>query len=181
MSSFFSLIVDGQVESALFPGQDNIYCKVSFVYGSDWNVISGLEEAAYASGNYSRACVWNFPLEISFKSTNPYGWPQLIVSVYGLDEFGRDVVRGYGSIRLPIISGKHTLYVHTFVPVATSPMNQFLSWMSGRLPEFIDSALVKSQGAVKLQLNISTKGFERFGLQNSNQGSRKFKGSNMSN
>ncbi|KAI8854760.1 B9 domain-containing protein 1 [Chytridium lagenaria] len=157
MSSFFSLIVDGQVESALFPGQDNIYCKVSFVYGSDWNVISGLEEgltqiakaptsatfgeAAYASGNYSRACVWNFPLEISFKSTNPYGWPQLIVSVYGLDEFGRDVVRGYGSIRLPIISGKHTLYVHTFVPVATSPMNQFLSWMSGRLPEFIDSAL----------------------------------------
>ncbi|KAJ3102512.1 B9 domain-containing protein 1 [Phlyctochytrium planicorne] len=200
MSSFFSLVADGQIESALFPGQDNIYCKFSFVYGPDWNVVSGLEEgltqlakaptsstfgeAAYATGNYARTCVWNFPVDISFKSTNPYGWPQLIVSVYGLDELGRDVVRGYGSLRLPITSGKHTLYVHTFVPLATSPINQFLSWMSGRLPEFMDSTFVaknsgrevtrvKSQGAVKVQLNISTKGFERFGLQNSVGGSKK--------
>ena len=52
-----------------------------------------------------KPCVWNFPVEATFKSTNVYGWPQLVLSVYGLDELGRDVIRGYGSIRLPRSSG----------------------------------------------------------------------------
>lgn len=32
--------------------------------------------------------------------------PQLIVSVYGLDTFGNDVVRGYGVCHLPVINGQ---------------------------------------------------------------------------
>jgi B9 domain-containing protein 1 len=50
--------------------------------------------------------VWNFPVDITFKATNAFGWPQLIVAVYGLDGFGRDVVKGYGCTHLPICSGK---------------------------------------------------------------------------
>ena len=38
--------------------------------------------------------------------SNAVGWPQLLVTVYGLDEFGRDVIRGYGSLRLPTTVGK---------------------------------------------------------------------------
>jgi hypothetical protein len=33
--------------------------------------------------------------------------PQLVVSVYGLDTFGNDVVRGYGLCHLPISAGVH--------------------------------------------------------------------------
>lgn len=78
----------------------------------------------------SKAVVWNFPLDIAFKATNAYGgyyyyiivywrisffllnlfnntgWPQMVVSVYGMDAFGRDVIRGYGSIRLPRTPGQ---------------------------------------------------------------------------
>ncbi len=50
--------------------------------------------------------MWNFPLDVTFKSTNPFGWPQLVVSVYGLDALGRDVVKGYGSIHLPTAAGR---------------------------------------------------------------------------
>lgn len=32
--------------------------------------------------------------------------PQLIISVYGLDTFGNDVVRGYGVCHLPIVNGE---------------------------------------------------------------------------
>lgn len=32
--------------------------------------------------------------------------PQLIVSVYGLDTFGNDVVRGYGVCHLPVMTGQ---------------------------------------------------------------------------
>ncbi|XP_011705220.1 PREDICTED: B9 domain-containing protein 1 [Wasmannia auropunctata] len=51
--------------------------------------------------------VWNFPLDITFKSTNPHGWPQLIMSIYGLDFFGHDVIRGYGVCHLPLKTGHH--------------------------------------------------------------------------
>jgi B9 domain-containing protein 1 len=54
----------------------------------------------------SRLLVWNFPLEVTFKSTNAFGWPQLVVSVYGVDAMGRDVIQGYGSIHLPTCVGR---------------------------------------------------------------------------
>ncbi len=37
------------------------------------------------------AVVWNFPLDITFRSTCPYGWPQIVISVYELDSFGNEV------------------------------------------------------------------------------------------
>lgn len=32
--------------------------------------------------------------------------PQLVVSCYGLDAFGHDVVRGYGAVHVPISPGR---------------------------------------------------------------------------
>lgn len=51
--------------------------------------------------------------------------PQLVISCYGTDAFGRDVVRGYGAVHLPISPGKHTLKVPLFVPVSTSKLQKF--------------------------------------------------------
>jgi B9 domain-containing protein 1 len=86
----------------------------------------------------------------------------MVICIYGIDDFGRDVVRGYGSLRIPLNEGKHTLYIPTFVPIATSPLNGFLSvfvvyrkyeylatkiishkqWLAGKSPEFLDSSFV---------------------------------------
>ena len=51
--------------------------------------------------------MWNFPLNITFKSTSPHGWPQLVVAVYGPDILGNDVVRGYGAVHAPLAPGRH--------------------------------------------------------------------------
>jgi len=195
MSSYFSLACLAQIESAYFPEYDNLYCKYSVVYGSDWTVISGVEEGITQLGKAStsisfsasnstnkdvppgRVCVWNFPLEIAFKSTNAYGWPQIVFNVYGLDSFGRDVIRGYGSLRLPLSSGQYEKFVPTFIPIASVPLNGFIAVLAGRLPEFLDSRFVvknegrevtrvKSQGTVKVKLNIITKDLENFGYTN---------------
>ncbi|KAI9139035.1 B9 domain-containing protein 1 [Paraphysoderma sedebokerense] len=197
--STFSVIVSGEIQSAYIPGCDNLYCKSSYVYGPDWSVISGIEQTitqlsrsspSHALGTaistssittltHPDTIVWNCPLEIAFKSTNIFKWPQIVVSVYGLDGLGRDVIRGYGSVRLPITSGLHTLYVPLFVPIATSPFNQFISWITGRLPEFIDSKFVarsegrevtrvQSSGTVKIVVNVVTKDMEKFGYTVSN-------------
>uniref|UniRef100_A0A673VAQ4 B9 domain-containing protein 1 n=1 Tax=Suricata suricatta TaxID=37032 RepID=A0A673VAQ4_SURSU len=75
--SVFLLMVNGQVESAQFPEYDDLYCKYCFVYGQDWAPTAGLEEGisqiTSKSQDMRQALVWNFPIDVTFKSTNPYG------------------------------------------------------------------------------------------------------------
>ncbi|XP_045572147.1 B9 domain-containing protein 1-like, partial [Salmo salar] len=108
--SVFLLMINGQIEGANFPEYDDLYCKYCFVYGHDWAPTSGLEEGISQITSKSRdspqRMIWNFPLEITFKSTNPLGWPQIVVSVYGPDTFGNDVVRGYGATHIPFTPGQ---------------------------------------------------------------------------
>ncbi|KAK7827413.1 hypothetical protein U0070_026619 [Myodes glareolus] len=60
-----------------FPEYDDLYCKYCFVYGQDWAPTAGLEEGisqiASKSQDVRQALVWNFPIDVTFKSTNPYG------------------------------------------------------------------------------------------------------------
>ncbi|XP_035221539.1 B9 domain-containing protein 1-like [Stegodyphus dumicola] len=172
------LMVAGQIENAEFPEIDDIYCKYCFVYGSDWIVTSGIEEGisqiSKKGEDDMQLFAFNFPLDITFKSTNPYGWPQLVVSVYGIDFFGNDVVRGYGSIHIPVSPGKHRRRIPMFVPESSSLIQKFTSWLIGRRPEFIDPrvvaqgegrdvTLVRSQGYVNVVFNVITKNFENLG------------------
>ena len=75
--------------------------------------------------------VWNFPLDITFRSTSPFGWPQLVVSVYGLDNLGNDVVRGYGAVHVPLVSHSPyaTLKIPVFVPESASILQRIAGWL----------------------------------------------------
>ena len=39
--------------------------------------------------------------------------PQVVVTVYGLNSLGKDEVRGYGSIHLPITPGRYVPNIYT--------------------------------------------------------------------
>ncbi|CAN0024813.1 unnamed protein product, partial [Heterosigma akashiwo] len=73
------------------------------------------------------------------------GWPRLAVSVYGIDNIGRDVICGYGSLLVPPSPGQYTQTLHMYTPVSSSLMQQFLCWLYGAQPEFFDLKFV-SQG-----------------------------------
>ncbi|XP_076390422.1 B9 domain-containing protein 1 isoform X2 [Megachile rotundata] len=107
----FFLSITGSIEYAEFYDTSNAYCKYGFHFGPEWSVVAGIEEGltqmCKCSSDPRNLAVWNFPLEITFKSTNPHGWPQLIMSIYGLDIFGHDVIRGYGVCHLPLKTGCH--------------------------------------------------------------------------
>ncbi|KAJ9521731.1 hypothetical protein QJQ45_015354, partial [Haematococcus lacustris] len=109
LPSSFTVMATGQIESAVIPGCSNAYLKFQLVAGEDWQLLDGLEEgitqASRASQGPDQALVWNYPLDLTYKTTNAYGWPQLVVSVYGLDGLGRDVIKGYGCIHLPTAAG----------------------------------------------------------------------------
>ncbi|XP_037019146.1 B9 domain-containing protein 1 isoform X1 [Artibeus jamaicensis] len=176
--SVFLLVINGQVESAQFPEHDDLYCKYCFVYGHDWAPTAGLEEGisqiTSKSHDVRHTLVWNFPIDVTFKSTNPFGWPQIVLSVYGPDVFGNDVVRGYGAVHVPFSPGRHKRTIPMFVPESTSTLQKFTSWFMGRRPEYTDPKVVaqgegrevtrvRSQGFVTLLFNVVTKDMKKLG------------------
>ncbi len=184
-STVFLLSVTGQIGSASFPGYDDVYCKTCFVAGPDWAVTAGQEEGitqqARSSTDGKQRIVWNFPLDITFRSTCPYGWPQLVLSAYNVDGFSHEVVRGYGAIHVPIVPGTHTVRVPMFVPQSSSVIQRLAGWALGRRPEFVDARVVaagegrevtrvSSQGWVEVQFNVMTKDLKRLGYESSPRG-----------
>lgn len=112
------------------------------MHGQDWDFITGQQEGSSQIGHKSvdnrQTIAFNFPLDATFKSTSPFGWPQLVLSCYGQDSFGNDVIRGYGVAHLPMSPGKHEMKIPLFVPESTSKMQKFLAWIQGRRPEYVD-------------------------------------------
>ena len=172
-------------EAGRYEGMDSLYCRYAFSFGEDWQVARGVEEglsqvstaggSAYEEGG--ALAVWNFPVDVTFRSTDVFGWPQLVISVYGTDAFGRsDMIIGYGAAHLPMSPGRHELYVRTFRPLAASTFGRLLSWVLGSRPEFRDSmhpsrgderAVTRTQsfGCVKVILDVTLQGMEELGYQ----------------
>lgn len=124
---------------------DYLYCRYTFSFGNDWTITSGLDTGLSQTSCKNMASseeqiVWNFPIDISFSTTNVYGWPRIAISVYGIDFLGRDVIRGYGSALIPLSSGQHQIEIDMFNPLATSYLNDFVSWLMGNPPEVSEHA-----------------------------------------
>lgn len=170
-SSCFLVHFKGQILGANFQGIDHIYCRFSWIHGSDWQILGGETESGYsqiASRNRltskklylnefstsNRASsgklnlgdnldfVWNLPIECTFSSSNVYGWPQLAVSVYGLNFLGLDVIRGYGHLHLPPIPGRHELSIDLFRPKSSTLLGEISCYLGGKRPEFLDFKVV---------------------------------------
>eukprot|EP00918_Siedleckia_nematoides_P005369 GHVU01011839.1.p2 GENE.GHVU01011839.1~~GHVU01011839.1.p2 ORF type:complete len:201 (-),score=42.03 GHVU01011839.1:134-736(-) len=176
--SSFELHAMGQIESGFFPTEDNLYCSWSLHHGSDWQVVAGVEEgvtqlASVPAGRPAKV-VWNFPMDLTFKSTNVYGWPQLVLAVHGTDFLNRDVVRGYGAVHLPTTPGAHEIQVRMFRPVSSSKLQQFIGWINGQPAEYVDTkrpampsgrevTRVESTGVVTIKMNMVTRNMKQFG------------------
>ena len=74
-------------------GSRSGYCKFLVTHGEDWQVLDGLEEGvthlSKRSPGVDTSFVWNFPINVAYRSTNIFGWPQLVLSVYDVDNLGR--------------------------------------------------------------------------------------------
>ena len=134
----------------------------------------GSSSTSGSGGSGSSGVVWNFPIDVTFKTTNAHGWPRLVVSVYSMDMFGRFVIRGYGSLLIPTVPGQYTRYIRTFAPASSSYLQAFLGWLTGNLPEFYDSRFVassegrevvrvQSTGIVRIRINVTTRGLASHG------------------
>lgn len=185
-SSTFCIAITGQIEKVSFTSFNHVYCKFTCCFGVDWTVVAGSAEgitqvakkavfpASYADS--SDDIVWNHPLDVTFSSCNPFGWPQIVFSVHGMNAYGSDVIRGYGVIHVPPIPGSHSLSVPLFVPEASSLMGRFRSWISDKQPEFVDARVaaqgegrgvltVQSEGLLSLKVNVIGRDLQKQGYR----------------
>jgi len=167
----FHVYISGQIASAQLSGVKNPVCKYQMVSGSDWDCVKGfIDGESQVSRNVvtsstEPSVVWNFPLNVTYKTTNVSGWPRLVVSVR---DAGR-VIHGYGTTSVPTIPGKHVRYVQLFTPVSASWIQAFISLFTGEPPDFYDArfttandgryaARVKSAGVAKVEFSVYVTG-----------------------
>eukprot|EP01028_Stygiella_incarcerata_P001859 TRINITY_DN1346_c0_g1_i1.p1 TRINITY_DN1346_c0_g1~~TRINITY_DN1346_c0_g1_i1.p1 ORF type:complete len:239 (-),score=48.68 TRINITY_DN1346_c0_g1_i1:137-757(-) len=183
-ASNFYVSVFGEICSARVSGASNLVIKYAYEYGVDWEfaktsgehviIEEGVTQVSSPCSGPDPSFVFNFPVEVTFRSYNPYGWPQMIFSVYDLDRFGRERVKGYGRCFLPLYSGKHTLTVSLFRPVSSSPIQSIVSFLTGAGPEFTKPSFlaksdgrevtrVEAEGSVTLKLNVCIRNMDQFG------------------
>ena len=70
-------------------------------------ILNGVTQVAQRSAGPDPVLAFNFPLDVTLRATNVFGWPQLVVSMYGINLRGHFVVRGYGSTHVPTQPGRH--------------------------------------------------------------------------
>lgn len=173
------LTVQGSIDTCTTKSSNTMYCKFGFVTGSDWEAISGSKAGVtYTSRtNSHQEATFNYPVGISLCSPSPYGWPQIVLAVYGLNNFGNDKIVGYGCVHLPVAPGKHIIDVPLFAPQAEGFMEKLSAFFTGLYPELIDVNLVAqggedrplmkthSQGKIQLTLNVVISNVEANGFR----------------
>ncbi|GMT04486.1 hypothetical protein PENTCL1PPCAC_26660, partial [Pristionchus entomophagus] len=177
-SSSFIVVITGQVESGYFPSIPSLYIRSSYQISpsSGWLKLSGEDalSTCCATPNNGRFII-DLPLSATFRGNSPFRWPHLVFSCYGMDSFGHDVCRGYGSCSIPTVPGSHTREVACFTPEASSSIQSMVGWITGRRPEFVDPSIVaqeegreatrvRSQGILQVKLNIMIRGTKQMGF-----------------
>lgn len=178
-ANFFYVSVSGVVESGEISNEVYLQCKFELVTGSDWEIVtgqtSGCSQRATTASNSKNNLVWNFPFDVTYRSLNPYGWPQIVVSVIGPDLFGRSIAKGYGSVHVPTTPGYHEREIYLFKPVPISKFSAIFGWLRGKEAEYEDPSRViakgegrevtrvETVGKMKIKFHVSEKNMKKFG------------------
>lgn len=78
-NEYFFLNVTGQIDFVHYPiGFEctKLFCRYDIVAGNDWQLVSGMSSGVTQNASVGQSndkIVFNMPLEMTFKSTNPFG------------------------------------------------------------------------------------------------------------
>lgn len=145
----------------------------------DWEreegVDSGMSQYSCRGEINQNYMVWNMPFEVTYRSLNPYGWPQLVITCKGPDFLGREVIKGYGVVHVPTQPGRHERTVHIFSPITSNVFSRFFGTLFGTKAELINAPKVissgegreitrtKSEGSIKVIFQVSHRDMDKFG------------------
>lgn len=175
--NYFHISVTGQIESAYYPlsPDKNLFCRYDVVAGSDWELISGLKSGVTqtsSAGSWSNKVVFNMPIEFTFKSTNPFGWPQIVISLYGTNFWGTETSRGYARVHVPLCGTSKEIRAPILTPKCENLWAALVSWFTDRSPELRDPKIL-ADGTKNKNLLTDTYGELILNLQTISRGAGK--------
>lgn len=123
-SLFFRLFISGSIEYGNLVGEEPIKVNYEFVSGEKWAKEDGIiksstQYSCKGEGIYNYYS-YGLNFEISYRSTDPFGWPQLVLNCFTVDSKGNQIVKGYGCVHVPTSTGRHKRKVHIFRPTENS-------------------------------------------------------------
>lgn len=116
------------------------------------------------------------PFEISYRSVNPSGWPQIVITCVSPNFFGDELIKGYGVVHVPTTPGRHERTVHVFSPITSSVLNGFLGLFKGKKAEIVDAPKViasgdgreitrtKTEGYIRVVFQVTMRDMDKFGF-----------------
>mmetsp|Transcript_7401 Transcript_7401/g.12492 ORF Transcript_7401/g.12492 Transcript_7401/m.12492 type:complete len:123 (-) Transcript_7401:257-625(-) len=119
--------------------------------------------------------VWSHPIDVHYALKGIEGWPRLRLEVWGIDQFDRCELAGYGCSIVPTSPGMHEICCPAWRPSGTL-REQLSTFFLGGVPtlkhkEVISSSTdryrlqTESTGDIHIRLCVLTKEFARFGVQ----------------
>lgn len=78
--------------------------------------LNGISQSACFWKETDGMLTWNDPFDVTFQGTNPFGWPQIVITALGHDRKGDQIHLGYGSAHLPTVHGAEEIKVHLYTP-----------------------------------------------------------------
>mmetsp|Transcript_983 Transcript_983/g.1865 ORF Transcript_983/g.1865 Transcript_983/m.1865 type:complete len:188 (-) Transcript_983:55-618(-) len=177
------LHVVGCIEGGENFDEPALFCKWSVITDDGrhdakrWNLLegvaSGQTQVDIAKEGYMS--VWSFPLDLHYSTTTIHGWPKFSCEVWAHDQFGRNLLAGYGFCHIPTTPGIYELSVCTWRPKPQSWLELVNGWFLGAYPQLKNPDVVWRQedryrlstvasGQVRLRVSVLTMGFEKHGV-----------------
>ena len=179
-TSLFFMDAQGVIKDGTFSEDDSIFLKYDIFFGEEWKLINGQN-----SGQSQYAClgegtnnyfVWNMPFSIRLNCSEPYSWPQLVVSCFCPDFMGREVIKAYGMCHFPTTPGLHERNLSMFSPISSDGMVGLNEFFYGKKAELIDAPKLmalgkgreilrtKSEGNISVKFNVQLEDMDKCGF-----------------
>ena len=114
----------------------SLFCKFAFEVGGNFRLLQGLSAGQTHCDEPPEGEMANLshPIDVHYAVKGIDGWPRLRLEVYGVDQYGRIEIAGYGTCMVPTTSGTHELKCSTWRPCG-SMREQLWSACSRLQPE----------------------------------------------
>lgn len=168
----------GQIVEATGFEDKSLFTKWSINTGSCWRLLEGFTEGqthlSTLNDGQTSHC-WSHPIDVHYVTRALQGWPRIEFQVWGVDWLGKCNISAYGFMSVPTKPGSHALICSTWRPVGDF-RRRIIDYLTGYRMHLVEPADIisnglnrhaiqsLSMGSVKAEINVVSKGFERYGV-----------------
>ena len=150
------------------------------MYGKDWEKeegeVTGTSQFATKSMTEGNELVWNMPFECSFRSIDPFGWPQITLTLLRFDSSGNAKAIAYGCLNVPMDSTRKTKRISFFSPLKQTLLQRFFNVFNRQENDILSEPTViasgegreitraQAVGYVDVDIQVNCRDLDKFGI-----------------